>query len=69
MQALVNPFVVLLSPAVDVLAAGFVTNGRCCDAVFQRILHYRLLKPHVLCYLIHSESGDLPFGFVIATQP
>ena len=47
--------VVLLFPTVDVLSGGLVTDGCLCDAVFQRILNYRLLKAHVLCYLIHGE--------------
>ena len=47
--------VVLLPPAVDILAAGFVADCRCGYTVFKRIFNYCLLKPHVLCYLIHSE--------------
>lgn len=47
--------VILLTPAVDVLTAGFVTDGCFCHAIFQGIFNYHLLKPHVLCYLIHSE--------------
>ena len=46
--------VVFLSPAVDILPAGFVANRRSCYPMFQRIINYCLLKPHVLCYLIHS---------------
>ena len=47
--------VVLLAPAVDILSAGFVADCRCGYTVFLRIFNYCLLKPHVLCYLIHSE--------------
>lgn len=47
--------VVFLSPTVDVLPAGFVADGGICYAVFERILNYHLLKPHILCYRIHSE--------------
>ena len=36
----------------------FVTDGCVCHAVFERILNDRLLISHILCYLIHSESGD-----------
>ena len=50
-----NCSVVLLTPAVDVLPGGFVADCSLCDAVLKRILNYYLLKPHVLCYLIHSE--------------
>ena len=49
-----NCSVVFLSPAVDVLSAGLVADGGGRNAVFQRIFNYCLLKPHVLCYLIHS---------------
>lgn len=47
--------VVLFSPPVNVLAAGFITECCLCDSVFERIFNYCLLKPHILCYLIHSE--------------
>ena len=47
--------VILLPPTVDVLSAGLVADGCFCDAMFERILNYHLLKPHVLCYLTHSE--------------
>ena len=47
--------VILLAPAVDVLSAGLVADGGLCDAVLERIFNYHLLKPHVLCYLTHSE--------------
>ena len=47
--------VVLLAPPIDVLSAGLVADGSICDAIFERILNYHLLKPHVLCYLTHSE--------------
>ena len=36
----------------------FVTDGCVCHAVFERILNDHLLISHILCYLIHSESGD-----------
>ena len=49
-------------PAADILTAGFVSDCRRGDAVFEGIFHYRLLIPHGLCYCIHSEQGDLPFG-------
>ena len=58
--------IVLLPPAFNRLTAGFAADCRCGYTVFQRIFNYRLLKPHVLWYLIHSESGDLPFGFVFS---
>ena len=47
--------IVFLAPTVDVLTACFVANGRLCDTMFHGIFNYRLLIPHVLCYLIHSE--------------
>ena len=47
--------VVFLSPTVDVLAAGFVADCSLCDTVLHGIVNYRLLIPHILCYLIHSE--------------
>ena len=36
----------------------FVTDGCVCHAVFERIRNDRLLISPILCYLIHSESGD-----------
>ena len=47
--------VILLPPTVDILSGCLVADCSLCDAVFQRIFNYYLLKPHVLCYLIHSE--------------
>ena len=47
--------VILFAPAVDVLPGGFVVLRCLCDAFFVRITNYCLLKPHILCYLIHSE--------------
>ena len=47
--------IVPLTPAVDILPVQPVTNGCRCDAVFVRILNYRLPKAHGLCYLVHSE--------------
>ena len=47
--------VILLTPPVDVLSAGLVADGSLCYAVIERIRNYYLLKPHVLCYLTHSE--------------
>jgi len=51
----VNCSVIFLTPAVDVLPGGLVADGCLGDSVFERILNYHLLKPHVLCYLTHSE--------------
>lgn len=47
--------VVFLAPAVDVLSGGLVADSSLCDAIFERIFNYHLLKSHVLCYLTHSE--------------
>ena len=50
-----NCSVVLLPPTVDILPGCLIADCSLCDAIFERILNYHLLKPHVLCYLIHSE--------------
>ena len=50
-----NGSVVLLTPAVYVLPACFVTDRRIGYSVLEGIFNYCLLKMHVLCYLIHSE--------------
>ncbi len=47
--------VILLAPAVDILSGCLVADRCLCYSVLERILNYHLLKPHVLCYLIHSE--------------
>jgi len=47
--------VILLAPAVDVLPGGLVADGGFGHSVIERIFNYHLLKPHVLCYLTHSE--------------
>lgn len=47
--------VILLTPAIDVLPAGFVADRGFGHAIFQRIFNYHLLKTHILCYLTHSE--------------
>ena len=49
-----NRPIIFLPPAVDILSAGLVVDRGGCYAVFQRIFNYCLLKPHILCYLIHS---------------
>ena len=47
--------IILLAPTVDILSGGLVANRSLCNAMFERIFNYHLLKPHVLCYLTHSE--------------
>ena len=47
--------VVFLAPTVDILPSSLVADSCLCYAVIERILNYYLLKPHVLCYLTHSE--------------
>lgn len=49
-----NCAVILLTPTVDVLPGGLVADCSSCNTVLQRIFNDCLLKPHVLCYLIHS---------------
>ena len=36
------------------LSGGLVADCSGCNTVLQRILNYCFLKPHVLCYLMHS---------------
>ena len=47
--------VIFLTPAVDILSAGLVADGCFSYTIFEGIFNYHLLKPHVLCYLTHSE--------------
>ena len=47
--------VILLAPAVDILSGSLVADRSRCNTFFEGILNYHLLKPHVLCYLTHSE--------------
>ena len=49
-----NRTVILFAPTIDVLPGGLIADGGFGNAVFQRIFNSRLLKAHILCYLIHG---------------
>ena len=59
--------VVFLSPAVDVLSGSLVADSGLCDTVGERILNYHLLKPYVLCYLIHYSILFFYLSHIIVT--
>ena len=47
--------VIFLAPTIDVLSARLVAFRYRSYSILKGILYCCLLKPHILCYLIHSE--------------